>query len=1727
MTIEKKGFILKGVDFSMDRFFDLQMFNNYTNLKSGTKDVRESVTASNADDIVINMASYVYIDADSGNDEISVVGKNLEVKAGTGNDTVNANSLGDAVIYGEGGTDSISVDDSDGATVDGGDDSDAINIINSGNIVVNGGAGDDVITIGEGSKNVTVTTGDGKDVITFNTGASNVTVTDLSANDTLVLDGLKDLPKFAVYKNGVLNLDGVNITVSDNFNTDTAVTVAVGNNTVSLAKLLAKAPPYWEVGLNGGKTALNGAMTYYSAKGDVLATVTNLNAKALTPVATDLGLVLKTKTAAYDEATNHFESFPGVSVDANNNIVVSQSLLPASGTVSLAVTPAGKDFNFALEDDEVEFTATGLAVTGKTTKTATYTSKAKSNGYYVGDDGKKIKFVKANATATAFTIGNLAVGTTTLAADPKGKLAGVDFEITGNTGNVTFSDTSIFAEVTAKDKSVHKKGTVNGEDVNFVLTSAVTNLELAGAGTDDHITINDGASANTISAAAGNDWITDNNGKENKIDLGAGNDFMFGSYDTDTILAGAGNDYVYVFGSSNTVHGAAGDDTLEVASGDGNTINADAGNDIILVTNTESIVTNASILAGAGNDSIAIVGGGVVEVNDPVNEGQKIKKTNYTFTDSKIDAGAGNDYFDVKYASEIVIDAGAGNDTADLKDVDGITVSLGAGNDIANLDGVVKSEIDLGLGNNLINLSNASDTTVLGGANVDTLKATSKTTADYVTFEGGAGNDIAKFDSATGLTNSTFSFGLGNDVISIIGGLGEGNVINAGAGNDTVIVSDAAVADSTINMGVGNDVVSIVSGSNQGRNFHFDYSNGNDTIYGFTANDHLVIAGDFTVDSLASVKIGKKATDTVNATVINVGTAAGAAGKITLVDYVTDTTTYSSQISRGEGSEPQITWTVNEGTATGKVDGKQVAKITGLTVASKVIDSSLTGKDKTAAMAKVNATIVDALSDNGDTIIVSDTALVSTQTTVVKLTTSAGYKLSLGSDVTVSTVTSAELTVANGEANFGTTTTNAGFVLSGDGLSVTYTGTVNSQGPKITGLNEDVTADNLKDALKGNTVVLPVAALPEATDDTEDVGIAFAEDSPAGFKFAFGEGVTVAGFGDMEWKFDIDGLGTDTSTTDLTARANYDTAFVTKGYSLSTDGQTVSYSTAQDSQTLVTVCGLKIGTAKEQLSVDEKTGVITIDAKALPKKTATVDPVAVYIDETGASAEDKPSRYTLALGKGATAAKLTAEGWNVSGTTSYYQTRKVAKNGYAVSEDGKSIDWYDDEFGGNTVLTLTGLKAKAGTAANLNFDTDTKVITIKKAALGQTDIHLEVGEDYYDTDYDANSEGVADGYYYVTTDESGDTVHEPYKLALAEDVVASTQEWNTIKGGVQFVTTEGYKLDSYTTVDDDGVTPVEVVNSYSDIKYTPAATNIKITGLASVTADSATAAFKDSNSDTVTLQVGKFVANGATVVGAGYYDTLTTFAIQPYTVELAGTVGGSLHNGSTKAANFVGSAYNDSLYGNAGRDTLQGGAGNDYLNGGNGNDSLLGGAGNDVLLGGNGNDYLESGVGTGDSLHGGNGDDVLFAQGTDTSLTGSTGKDIFVHAGTSTTITDYAAGADKIFSSKSLTGATVKIDGKDVVFTLADEGGTITVKNGKNKVLTLMDGDGSSGTFFRKQKYFANGDANLAEVWFDDDSELFTADSLSNITETEVIGGELESSQPEKLTQENLVTYGG
>ena len=600
---------------------------------------------------------------------------------------------------------------------------------------------------------------------------------------------------------------------------------------------------------------------------------------------------------------------------------------------------------------------------------------------------------------------------------------------------------------------------------------------------------------------------------------------------------------------------------------------------------------------------------------------------------------------------------------------------------------------------------------------------------------------------------------------------------------------------------------------------------------------------------------------------------------------------------------------------------------------------------------------------------------------------------------------------------------------------------------------------------------------------------------------AEGEGkVAIAKSDKADWDVETDIENESEST--LTMAASYISSYTDPGYYLTDEGK-VGYKVAQGATTLVTVRGLKVGTQSSDLDVAAD-GTITVAKNALNSAKTTI-----YIDEYGDDGEliAGVDKYKLALGKGITAAKLANAGWKASGTTSYYQTRKIGKSGYAVSDDGKSIDWYDDEVGGNTVVTLTGLKKNAGTDTNLGIDKDAHVVTLKKAALGTTSVSLAVSEEY-------------------ATDDSGGEVS--YTLALGEGVDESEiQEaaWETVSGGVKYIseltTKAGFSLDEAST------TAIYSAKGGGQ-------TLVNITGLEAPT-------IEDGEGTTATVKLtasvdGKYpytvVLQTANIKDAGTKGTIgASITGETYKYQLEGNGGKVVYNGSSKALNITGSGGKDTLYGNSGKDSLYGGAEADYLSGLAGNDYIEGGDGDDTLLGGNGNDTLDGGAGK-NELYGGNGNDTLMATAGENILTGGVGKDTFIHTAGTTTITDYAAGADTIkivdaTSSFNIAAVnSVTVDEKDVVFHVGDDN-TVTVTNGRNKLLTI---DVNNETY--RKKYIVSSTAEgssplIEEVWFDDDNELISADSLSNITETEVIGDELESSKPEKLTQENLVTYGG
>ena len=148
-----------------------------------------------------------------------------------------------------------------------------------------------------------------------------------------------------------------------------------------------------------------------------------------------------------------------------------------------------------------------------------------------------------------------------------------------------------------------------------------------------------------------------------------------------------------------------------------------------------------------------------------------------TVLNATINAGAGNDSIQVQYASGTHVDAGEGNDTINLLDISyGNTVSTGDGNDVVNIFSSDTTTINLGGGTN----------TILAAT-----QPSLKSSIDVVINAGN--NSTLKFDYANGaaIGNTTITAGTGNvirgtagvDNFSITGG---NNTIYGFGGEDKI-----------------------------------------------------------------------------------------------------------------------------------------------------------------------------------------------------------------------------------------------------------------------------------------------------------------------------------------------------------------------------------------------------------------------------------------------------------------------------------------------------------------------------------------------------------------------------------------------------------------------------------------------------------------------------------------------------------------------------------------------------------------------------------------------------------------------------------------------------------------------------------------------------------------------------------------------------------------------------
>ena len=500
---------------------------------------------------------------------------------------------------------------------------------------------------------------------------------------------------------------------------------------------------------------------------------------------------------------------------------------------------------------------------------------------YIVDSAKDIIVEKANE---GFDTVVTTVGTYTLGA---------------NVDNLQFEETAGAAV-----------GTGNAL-VNQILGTSLAN-KLNGMAGSDSLGGFDGD--DTLIGGTGDDHLFGDAGNDS-LNGGAGNDLLDGGSGKNVMAGGAGDDFYFVFGADDKIVEAANGGTDTIAAVFNMTLAANVENVVanapLVITGNDlnNVMTTGFALAvtdvfngGKGNDTL--LGGDGDDVLDGGEGNDRLEGGSGSDT---LTGGAGNDtYVVIDKLDTIVEDINEGVDTVQTSvnelalaaNVENL-VLLGsddlnaAGNELGNvITGNGGSNILLGLdGNDTINggagdfdiLDGGAGNDVLNGQDGDDLLAGG---AGNDKMTGGAGNDIYQVDSAKDIViegakqgnadtvQSAINYTLGANLETlvllgdadlngtgnslgnnVIGSRGR-NLLNGGAGNDTITGEIGGVGgDDTLVGGAGDD------GLNGGV--------GNDVMQGGIGNDLYVI------DSVGDkvVELAGQGTDTIVTGVVDIDLA--------------------------------------------------------------------------------------------------------------------------------------------------------------------------------------------------------------------------------------------------------------------------------------------------------------------------------------------------------------------------------------------------------------------------------------------------------------------------------------------------------------------------------------------------------------------------------------------------------------------------------------------------------------------------------------------------------------------------------------------------------------------------------------------------------------------------------------------------------------------------------------
>ncbi len=496
----------------------------------------------------------------------------------------------------------------------------------------------------------------------------------------------------------------------------------------------------------------------------------------------------------------------------------------------------------------------------------------------------------------------------------------------------------------------------------------------------------------------------------NQITAGTGADTFTTSGGNDTLVAGAGNDALQVnlsnSGFTINFHGGTGIDTLSyaqaaeavtlsMANGSGSSSGADSG--------TVNFTGIEQVQGGSGADSLA-----VGTTNSAV---------------LTLNAGAGNDTL-VMGQGAVTVDGGAGTDTLSyaqatqavtLSMANGAGSSSGADSGAVNFTGIEQVQGSSGADSLTVDTANSAALTLNAGAGNDTLVMGQ----GAVTVDGGEGTDTLSYAQATQAVTLSMANGSGSSsgadsgtvnftgIEQVQGGSGADSLtvdtannavltLNAGAGNDTLVMGQGAV---TVDGGAGTDTLSYAqatqavtlsmangAGSSSGTDSGAVNFTGIEVVQGGAGNDRFVFAvsdlNPYTFNGAAGIDQLDYSAVTQALSVSLSAAGAGSVTGLTSAGYGTTTFSLIEQITTGQGDDvfflnalDSTAYQLVAGLGKDTLNLANLPAATALTVQfSAAGEGTVTGGGATASFSGVEQLVLGGGADRVEAVISDNTA---------------------------------------------------------------------------------------------------------------------------------------------------------------------------------------------------------------------------------------------------------------------------------------------------------------------------------------------------------------------------------------------------------------------------------------------------------------------------------------------------------------------------------------------------------------------------------------------------------------------------------------------------------------------------------------------------------------------------------------------------------------------------------